>query len=129
MCNEASKKTKKNKSAIFGVLEIRSQDDLIHMHWLARNLDVHYLLDHICKFNRKSETQFQLKYYYNIVKIESISAYPFKFGYDEKVIFAKGALKRHVFHCGNYFLGSKKKLERDGLRKFVLQKKYQEKLI
>jgi hypothetical protein len=119
---EAAKTPEKIKSALFGVLEMRPRDYLLHMHWLARNFEVQYMEDHIRKYNKKFGTRFQLKYYRLIKDIDGYSAYIFKFNYDNKLIFTKGALKRYVFHCGNYFMGNKKKLEREGLKNFISQK-------
>jgi len=119
---ELKKTTEKNKSALFGVLEVRPRDYLVHMHWLARHFEIQYMEDHIIKYNNKYGTRFQLKYYKLIKDIDGYSAYIFKFGCDNKLIFTKGALKRYVFHCGNYFMGRKKKLEREGLKNFISQK-------
>jgi hypothetical protein len=119
---EAKKTPEKIKSALFGVLEMRPRDYLLHMHWLARNFEVQFMEDHIRKYNKKFGTRFQLKYYRLIKDIDGYSAYIFKFNYDNKLIFTKGALKRYVFHCGNYFMGIKKKMEKEGLKNFISQK-------
>jgi hypothetical protein len=119
---EATKTPEKIKSALFGVLEVRPRDYLVHMHWLARNFEVKYMEDHLKKYNNKYGTRFHLKYYNLIKDIDGYSAYIFKFNYENKLIFNKGALKRYVFHCGNYFMGNKKKLEREGLKNFISQK-------
>ncbi len=50
------------------------------------------------------------------------SAYLFKFTKEGKLIFTKGVLSRYVYHVGNYFLGMKKKLEREGFVEYITDK-------
>lgn len=106
------------RSAFFGVFEIREYDNLIHMHWMARNFKIQILLDHILVFNTQNNAEFELQYYDNIVNLSAYCAYLFKFGKEEKLIFRKGALRKYVFHCGDYFLGDKNKYMKLGRIKY-----------
>lgn len=106
------------RSAFFGVFEIRKYDNLIHMHWMARNFFIQPLLDHILVFNSQNNAEFELKYYDNIVDLPAYCAYLFKFGREGKLIFRKGVLRKYVFHCGDYFLGDKNKCMKRGRIKY-----------
>jgi hypothetical protein len=122
MAYQNKKHPQKKKSAIFGVLEIREYDDLIHMHWIARNFEIVFLDELIAKFNNKHKTRFTIMYYDIIEGVKNISRYPFKFFDDTKLIFKQGTLNRYVYQTGNYFLGMKKRLEREGFVEFICDK-------
>ena len=119
--NENKKSKGFTKSALFGVFEI-SESDLVHMHFIARDFDYDHLLRFIEKFNKKNNTLFLCSYFKRIDNVDSISAYPFKFGFRRKTLFAPKSLKRYVYQTGQYFLGQKKTLEREGFSEFVYQK-------
>jgi len=118
---ENAKKQNIIKPAFFGFLEVRDHDYLIHMHFLARNFQICYLDEHLTKFNKNHKTKFAISYYDIIQDIPAITAYPFKFAKEEKIIFRKGALRRYVFHCGNYFLGNKREYEKLGRKMYFKQ--------
>ena len=122
MAYQNKKHPLKKKSAIFGVMEIREYDDLIHMHWIARNFEIIFLEELIKKFNTKHKTKFYIMYYRLIKDVDGISAYPFKFCKNKKIIFQRGSLNRYVYQSGNYFLGMKKRLEREGFFKLITYK-------
>ena len=117
-----NKKTKGiSKSALFGVFEITNKF-LVHMHFIARDFDLDHLLRFIKKFNKKNNTLFECPYFMPIEDVDSISAYPFKFGFQRKILFGAKSLNRYVFQTGSYFLGMKKALEREGFEEFIHQK-------
>jgi hypothetical protein len=122
MSYQRRKQPDKYKSALFGVFHIREHDDLIHMHWIARNFEIIYLDELVNKFNKKHGSRFEIMYYAMIESPDSISAYPFKFAEKIRLIFMKGSLSRYVYHVGNYFFGMKKKLEREGFVEFIYNK-------
>jgi hypothetical protein len=112
----------KYKSAIFGVFHIRDWDNLIHMHWIGRNFEIIFMDELVTKFNRKYGTRFRIMYYDIVLSDKNISAYPFKFTKEIRAIFVQGTLSRYVYHIGNYFLGMKKKMEREGFVEFITDK-------
>ena len=120
-CNELNKPVTP-RLAFFGAIEIRPYDNLIHMHWMARNFRIQPLLDHILLFNIQNGSEFDLQYYDNIINLPAYSNYLFKLGKEEKLIFKKGALRRYVFHCGDYFLGNKKEYMKIGRYKYFSKK-------
>jgi hypothetical protein len=122
MTYQHRKHPKEYKSAIFGVFEIREHDDLIHMHWIARNFNIIFMEQLIKKFNKQYGTRFAIMYYHPIESVDAISAYPFKFAVNKKIIFQRGSLNRYIYQSGNYFLGMKKRLEREGFVEYMANK-------
>jgi len=99
--------------AMFGVFEVREHDGLIHMHFVARGFDHARLVKTIARFNKVHVTNIDLRYCATPNDVDSITAYPFKFGYDRKVLFKSKSLKRYVYNCGKYFVVGKKKLREE----------------
>lgn len=119
--NKQNKDKIKYKSAMFGVYET-TESKFVHMHFLARHFEIIHLENTIKNFNKKHKTTIEIMDYDTIQFIEGVSAYPFKFNYKVKVIFIKGSLNRYTFQQGNYFLGMKKQLEREGFLDFIVEK-------
>jgi len=108
--------------AMYGVFEIREEDALIHMHFLARCYDHEHLEGFIDRFNKKHGTSIDVPFIEAPKDVESISVYPFKFGREFKVLFQPLTLARYVYQCGQYFFSNKKEFKKDGFLEFSVNR-------